>query len=122
MVVLFQAMLPQIVDARVDRRLIGRPVFHVQTHGGAHRYKTSEADRFYSVVSEAKASAPPPPPWAQHQSAMPVVVNVHAAQPMVPQYPPPPPSAPLVYLHCRHCGNLNAPGATGHCASCGAGL
>jgi hypothetical protein len=105
----------------VDKRLLGRPIFNVQTQRGGHRYKTDDADRWYQEVSRAKSSAPPPPPWGMHQGG-PVVVNVHAAQ--APQYapPPPPPAPPQVFLHCRHCGNLNSPGGTGRCQSCGAGL
>jgi hypothetical protein len=115
-VLMLDAPLWQISHARVDRRLIGRPVLVVQGSKGSHEFKTDQADHWYAAIGQARSQVTHPqyaPPTTGF-GGPPVVVNVHAAQ-----APPPPP--PMVFLHCRFCGQLNHPGS-GRCGSCGATL
>lgn len=118
-VTIFESRLDQVTNANVGRQLFGRPLLTVETGAYHLSMKCSMAPEIVAALGDARVRyvppPPPPPPFAAHagsSAASPVVVNVHGA-------PAPPP--PAVYLHCRHCGNLNPPGIP-RCATCGAGL
>lgn len=77
----------------------------------AYTFVTPNAANWASSILGARRGAPPVSASTQTAAAPPpVVVNVQQA-----------PSQPTVFLHCTHCGSLNAAGST-HCTSCGATL
>lgn len=104
--------LGQITNALAMSGRRDRHTLRVEAgRGYVYTFVTPNAAGWVNSIIQAKAKVPTvpaaSPPMAGHS---PIVVNVQQA-----------PSQPSVYLHCKHCGSLNASGSV-HCTSCGATL
>jgi len=79
--------------------------------GYVYTFVMPDAHTWANFIIRARSKAPSPVSAAPASSVPPpVIVNVQQAS-----------SQPTVFLHCTHCGSLNAAGSV-HCTSCGATL
>lgn len=118
-IALLDVWLYEVTNAEAVRRLIGRPLLHVQTQRGHFSAKTAEAETWVQAIVQARSRAPGPGSY-HPQAAGQVIVNVNQPPP-----PPPPPTQTIerqvVKVRCRHCGRLGDE-VLGKCQSCGAPL
>ena len=116
-VTLLNAHLSSVTNVLVHSPRFGRELLAVETKTGTYSFRTKDARVWTDRISSARSQAPPPPPPRPSRSAP---APTTSTQPIVIQLQQDK-APPSVYLHCTHCGTLNAAGTT-HCASCGAAL
>jgi hypothetical protein len=116
-VTLLNAHLSTVTNVLVHSPMLGKALLQVETKSGTFSFRTKSAGVWSQQIVNARSLAPPPPPKTPRAPAptsgatQPIVIQLHQEN-----------APPSVFLHCTHCGTMNAADGSTRCKSCGASL